>query len=177
MPQTATYGGHDEYGLSFQLPIGGSVTGGQGKDIKVAFDVTTTFGDARIIDDYLSISGYVLGGGQINVSENVANANEQTISSLLAYMDIVNGVLQQQILDVDLFAPQNYLHIFKDVNWYADNECGTQTSCVDRAFISDFSQLFSQLPPDHDIPEPSSMILFGLGLFGLRVVQRKRAAK
>jgi hypothetical protein len=172
--------GHTEYGLQFAILAYGDVIGGQGKDIVLEFDVTTTFGDNRIVDDYLAFSGGVDGGGVINISETVTDENGDSIpanggkdASLYVFQDET----QSKPTDYALFDPQDRLHINKDINWYASITCQTsEPLCFDRAFLSHFSQLFSQEPP-RDIPEPSSMLLLGLGLAGLGIARRIRSAK
>jgi len=172
--------GHTEYGLQFAIVFGNTVYGGQGKDIVLEFDVTTTFGDNRIVDDYLSFSGGAEGGGHINISETVTDENGADVPAIPdgnASLYVFQDSKQVKLTDIALFAPQDWIHINKDINWYAENTCPpTSAPCYDRAFISHFEQLFSQQPP-RDIPEPTSMILLGLGLAGLGVARRKRVAK
>ena len=175
---TAAFLGIEE-GLRFQ-PLGMSVDFTQIIDVAFDFSVRTANGADLIIDDYLSITGGATGHGVVNVAENITDENNIAIpgGNLLAFENELYG----QNPDSAVFAPQNILRIHKDAEVAAHAfDCtaeGTRscTSNIDHAFLSDFFQLFSQQPP-RDVPEPSSMILLGLGMVGLRFVQRKRSSK
>jgi hypothetical protein len=166
--RTSTINGVEEYGLRFVI-LGSSATATEGvlRDIALEFNVTTTFGDNRIIDDFLALNGAAEGGAFISISESVEDENKNAVAGAqLLVFDDPNG---ERFTDTGIFAPQNILHIIKDVSWSCD--AGTGPDC--RAFLSDFSQLFSQL----QVPEPASMLLFGLGLAGLGFWGRKRLGK
>jgi hypothetical protein len=165
--------GHTEYGLSFQMPADNTAYAGESKDLLLGFSVTTTFGDDRIIDDVLTFTGYTEGSGIIRIGELVLDENNNLISQLGVWID--PNLPFDRIVDSDLFDPQDILRIRKDISWSADN-CLDSSPCIDHAYLSDFTQMFSQIETPR-IPEPSSILLLGLGLAGLGIVRRKRSAK
>jgi len=165
--QITTIAGVQEFGLEFIVGGGGSVTLGQFKDIVLNFNVTTTFGDNRIVDDFLGMTGSATHGGSVFIVEDVLNELSQTIAN--AQLTVKDNPTINILTDTGTFAPQDILKIQKDINLDCTNT--TDASC--NVQLSHFNQLFSQ----EKIPEPASMLLFGAGLVGLAAWGRKRLGK
>jgi PEP-CTERM motif-containing protein len=171
-----------EMGLRFS--VGGMLSiAGQQQDIVFEFDVRTASGADVIIDDYLEANGGTRGAGLLAVSETVGN-EEGFLDNLLVAQSKDGGYWS----DTANFPGQDYLRIRKDVHVYggSGDNCNPAINCM--AFISDFSQLFSQTSggttgqgtggtTGQDVPEPASMILLGLGLAGVGIARRKRESK
>jgi hypothetical protein len=168
-----------EMGLRFS--VGGMLSiAGQQQDIVFEFDVRTVSGADAIIDDYLEVNGGTRGAGLLAISETVGN-EEGFLDNLLVAQSKDGGYWN----DSANFAAQDFLRIRKDIHVFGGTgiNCDPAINCM--AFISDFSQLFSQYTTGDstggtsgtDVPEPSSILLLGLGFAGLRIARRKRESK
>jgi hypothetical protein len=161
-------------GLEFVVPL--MVTqSGEYQDIALAFNVRTTSGEDLIIEHYLEVIGGTTanGPGLGWIFEGISDESSTLGTLIVGFTG--SGANLDDSLQFD--SPQNFLRVGKDVGVRIPDgsNCSSATlSCM--AGISHFWQLFDLYPP-RDIPEPSSMLLLGLGLAGLAIVRRRRSTK
>jgi PEP-CTERM motif len=143
------------FGVSFTEPL--SAAGTDDKHIMLQYTVLVTDPNFKISDIHLSITGAAFGNGYGNADEDVFNDafNGNNVGHLHAS---IPGASTDQ---ADIVPTETQLWVQKDVEVNGGGAGGV-------ASITIIDQTFSQ------VPEPSTVLLVGLGLLGLVAVNRKR---
>jgi hypothetical protein len=143
------------FGVSFTEPL--SAAGVDDKHIMLQYTVLVTDPNFRISDIHLSITGVAFGNGFGQADEDVFNDafNGNNVGHLHAS---IPGASTDQ---ADIVPTETQLWVQKDVEVNGGGAGGV-------ASITIIDQTFSQ------VPEPSTVLLVGLGLLGLAAVNRKR---
>jgi hypothetical protein len=151
--------GDGNYGLQFG---GGFAANDNLMDFQIGYMVNVT-NSANLIDGAaLSFNGVVVGGG-----DGLAEVVEQVVTN----MDMTNPYGQMSVYatpssevlstNIAINPPQAYLNLEKDV-------------LVDSFTITAYSSISTIDQSYMQIPEPSTIVLVGLGLFGGLAVLRRR---
>jgi len=182
-PEILNYQGEWEYGLLFQLTGSSTVQNGESRDLILEFGVRTESGEDLIHDAYMSVVGGATNtGARYNISEDIYS--DEDLQNILADLYVFKNGGLSQTSDIEFFDPQDVLYIRKNIQLDSDR-CATSEPCLNQAFISHFSQLFSQESTTGDstgstsgtIPEPASMVLLGIGLASFGVIRKKQLSK
>jgi hypothetical protein len=150
-------GGNFGFGLSFQDPL--IAVGPVIKDIVFKYTVLVTDPNFWISDIHLAITGSAGNGGLGTVGENVFNDSfgGTSVGTLQATLPVASG----DVAFANIVPPVTKLWVQKDVIVTGNsNPAGF-------ASITIIDQQFSQ------IPEPSTVLLVGLGLLGVVALKRK----
>ena len=149
------------FSLQFQVPWTAGDT--DNKDIKFQYTVAVTNSSNLISDLHLSITGTASGDAYANVGETAYSSDFGVgqIGSVQAFVFDGFPEMAESVTNLDSAVTQ--LWIYKDMNI-----TGASEGLDDSVSITAIDQTFSQ------IPEPSTMLLVGLGLMGVVAVNRKR---
>jgi len=162
------FGNPDDPGLGFQASWG--VSGTQTQDSLIGFQVKVTNGTARIDDDTLAVPSYVVTGpGNAFVTESVCfggiwssgTCTSGNAQSPQLHIPTGTGNLTMHL---GPFGPYVSLAVSKDINLSGGGDSGT-------ASFSEVFQNFSQ------VPEPTSILLFGSCLVVIAPILKRRLGK
>jgi hypothetical protein len=150
-----------ELGVKFQSANFFASPGGM-QDTYFDFYVRILPGYQMLIsDNTLQMTGSYAGTGRASIAEVVRTADE--LQSLANKLVVVDQYINQSV-DHKVFPfPVPAIHVAKDI--------GVVGGLAGTAFVSDFSQTFSQTPT---IPEPVTMAGLMMGIGGLVGYARKR---
>src|SRR4030095_13938956 len=123
-----------EFGLLFNISSGGTLTQGQTADLAFGFEVHCT--GCLLHDNTLLISGGQAGDGTVTLSEQVLNLADLTdlADKLVFFTQAGSNSADHKIFLTDA----TDIHVSKDLNLNGG------TGGTSLAFVSDFSQTFSQ---------------------------------
>jgi len=146
------------FGVSFTQPL--LALGPVIKDIVLRYSVAVTDPNFLISDIHLDINGSAGNGGLGSVGETVTTNGfgGTTVATLQASIPVASG----DVASSNIVPPVVQLWAEKDVIVTGGNNANGFAS------ISEIDQSYSQ------VPEPSTMMLVGLGLMGVVAVNRKR---
>lgn len=131
-------------------------------DLSVTYDVSA-LEDWLISDIHLVANIDIIGHGSGHVTEHAYSLpGVDPLCSIR--VDETSGPLGRTCYFPE---PQSKVHITKDMAMRAWEQGAD-------AFFSVVEQLVSQVPPEHRLPEPSTLLLLGTGLIGVAVWGRKR---
>jgi len=153
-----------EVGLLFQISSGGGlgVALGAGETADLGFSFEVHCIGCLLHDNTLLITGFSLGDGSVNLSEQVLDLNnnlDELANKLVFFNQDGSNSSDHKVFLSD----STDILIHKDL---AINGGTGETF----AFVSDFSQTFSQTA----VPGPATLLLIGAGLVAVGVIGRKR---
>jgi len=145
------------FGISLQQPF--IAVGGDFKDIAFKYSVTVTDPNFHISDIHLSITGSAGNGGLGTVGEDafIGGFGATKVGHLQASIPVATG----DVAFANIVPTQDKLWVQKDIIATGGGAANGFAS------ITIIDQTFSQ------VPEPSTVMLVGLGLLGLIAVRRK----
>jgi hypothetical protein len=148
----------DELGLYFDSAEF-FVTSNQGQDTHFEFFVKVLDRTKLISDNTLIMTASQRGTGRASIAE-VVDENDDNGDTLATKLVYVNATGSDTTDHKEFTHPASIVHISKDIALVGGSN--------GQAFMSDFSQTFSQ------VPEPATLALLGLGGLSLLLKRRRR---
>lgn len=148
------------FGLSFQTPL--VAVGDVFKDIVLKYSVEVLDPNKLISDAHLAFTATALGLGTADIGEDIFTGGFGAIN--IGHMEVHLPPIGLSSTGTVFAVPQIKIFVQKDIV-AAGNAPGTGN----RATITIIDQTFSQ------IPEPTTLVLVGMGLFGLLALRRRSA--
>lgn len=132
-------------------------------DLTFGFSVATLSGKPLIKDNSLEITEHLFDpfnfGGLITIVENIFDPAGATLGEKWVYADYLFG--EFQLFDSADFNTQSLIHVEKNIFVGGDFD-------FDYVSLDSFEQRFSQ------VPEPTTMLLFGTGIVGVVGAARRK---
>jgi hypothetical protein len=154
----------DQFGFGLEFSGSWVATDTQERDFVLGFGVTVLDQSQLVHDVHLLFNGSEYGSGQASVTEQIFDDGPVPLGNLIGQMAVD---APSTLENIDLFQPLRHIYVEKDVS-VTGGLIGEKNSVENMARITTIHQTFSQ------IPEPGTMLLVAVGLFGAMLTTRRR---